>query len=98
MTGARIIRREATRAQATNKLLYAASVPLEKAGKWNADVAIAARGQSFYAQGEINVLSSEPRMIAYWPYFAALPVAVGLFFLNQRLKRTRRISYPRARP
>ncbi|MBV9301047.1 MAG: hypothetical protein JOY53_02920 [Acidobacteriaceae bacterium] len=88
----------ATRAQATNKLLYAASVMLSSAGKWNVVVEITRQREAFDVAGEIDVSPPETRLVTYWPYFAVLPVAITLFILNQRLKQRRRLSSPRARP
>lgn len=92
------IRVAATRAQATNKLLYAAHPVLQQAGKWSVRVAIEARGDTVRVNGEIEVLPQLPPLIVYWPYFALLPVAVAFFALNQWLKRTRKVTNPRVRP
>ena len=96
--GEREIRVAATRAQATNKLLYAAHPVLQQAGKWNVSVEIKARGDTVRVNGDLVVLPELPPLIAYWPYFAVLPVAVAFFALNQWLKARRNIRNPRARP
>jgi hypothetical protein len=92
------IRVAASRAQATNKLLYAAQPVLQKPGKWHVDVEIKARGDTVHAAGDMIVLPQEAPLIAHWPYFAVLPIAVALFALNQWLKARRRVRNPRARP
>jgi hypothetical protein len=92
------IRIAATRAQATNKLLYAAHPVLRQAGKWNVSVEIKAIGDTVRVNGELAVLPELAPLIAYWPYFAVLPVAVALFALNQWLKARRKVRNPRARP
>lgn len=96
--GERDIRVAVTRAQATNKLLYAAHPVLPQAGQWNVSIEIKRRGASVRVNGEIAVLPQLVPLIAYWPYFALLPVAVALFALNQWLKARRKVRNPRARP
>ncbi len=97
-TGERDIRTAATRVQATNKLLYAARVVFSSAGMWHVHLEINARGTAASAAGDIAVVAEKASWIAYWPYFAMLPVAVGLFALNQWLKARRRVTNPRVRP
>jgi hypothetical protein len=88
----------AIRAQARNKLLYAAHPVLRKAGKWNVSVEVKGRRETARVNGELTVLPKLPPSIAYWPYFAALPIAVTLFALNQWLKAQRKVKNLRARP
>ena len=92
------IRVAATRAQATNKLLYAAHPLLQRSGMWHVIVEIKASGDTVRVAGDMIVLPEEAPLIAHWPYFAVLPVAVGLFVLNQWLKARRRVRNPQARP
>ena len=92
------IRVDATRAQATNKLLYAASAVLPEPGKWSAEVEISANGRTFQAPGELDVSPPQPRVITYWPYFVLPAVAVLLFVLNQWLKARRNIRNRPGRP
>jgi hypothetical protein len=96
--GERDIRVAATRAQASNKLLYAAHPLLERSGTWHATVEIKTRGDTVRVAGDMLVAPQEPPFIAYWPYFALLPAAVALFGLNQWLKTRRKLRNPRARP
>ncbi len=96
--GERDIHVAATRAQATNKLLYAAHPVLQRPGKWHVAVEIKSRGNTVRVAGDMMVLPEEAPVIAHWPYFAVLPVAVGLFALNQWLKASRKVRNPRARP
>lgn len=88
----------ATRAQATNKLLYAAPIVFLSAGSWHLTVDIEARGNTVRAIGDVTVLPRLPPLIAYWSYLALFPVAVALFALNQWLKARRRVRNPRVRP
>jgi hypothetical protein len=92
------IRVAATRAQATNKLLYAAQPVLQRPGKWHVTVEIKTRGDTVRVAGDMIVLPEEAPLTAHWPYFAVLPLAVALFALNQWLKARRRVRNPRARP
>jgi hypothetical protein len=87
----------AKRAQAGNKLLYAAHPVLRKAGRWNVSVEIKERRETARVNGELTVLPELPPSIAYWPYFAVLPIAVTLFALNQWLKARRKVRNRRAR-
>ncbi len=80
----------ATRAQATNKLLYAAQPLLPSAGRWQIDVQVSWNGNTFEAPGEITVLPQASPLNSFWPYFALAPVAVLLFLANQWLKQRRR--------
>ncbi|MGI9069991.1 MAG: hypothetical protein ACR2JB_01345 [Bryobacteraceae bacterium] len=96
--GERDIEAPATRAQATNKLLYAAAIVFPSPGKWRLTVGIKERDDTVRVNGELAVLPELPPLIAHWPYFALLPVAVALFGLNQWLKARRKARSPRARP
>lgn len=94
----RDIQARATRAQATNRLLYATPIIFPSAGRWHLTVDIKERDDAVRVDGEIAVLPELPPLIAHWPYFALLPVAVALFVLNQWLKARRKTRNPRARP
>jgi hypothetical protein len=88
----------ATPAQARNKLLYAAHPVLRKAGKWNLSVDVKRRRETAHVNGKLTVLPELPPSIAYWPYFAVLPITVTLFALNQWLKSQRKVKNLLARP
>jgi hypothetical protein len=79
----------ATRAQATNKLLYAAHPVLSSAGAWHLNVQVTWNGDTLNAPGEITVLPRETSLSSFWPYFALVPAGVLLFLANQWLKRRR---------
>lgn len=76
----------ATRAQAANKLLYAAQPRIPSAGVWQADVQVTRNGMTFDASGEVHVLPQESPMEVVWPYLALVPVGVLFFLVNQWLK------------
>jgi hypothetical protein len=80
----------ATHGQATNKLLYAALPVIPKAGNWAIRVKVTRNNETSMAAGTIQVLAAPPALIHYWPYFAIVPCAVGLFALNQYLKAKQR--------
>ncbi len=78
--------------QATNKLLYAATLDLNTPGNYRTEIAVQTKTESALVTGDLEVLPPEPPLLAHWPYFAALPVVVLLFVLNQRLKLKRRAA------
>lgn len=85
--GTEPLRVEATRAHATNRLLYAATVTLPAAGEWR----LRARAEGQGTHGEVAcrlpVEAGRPRVLAYWPWLALPPLAVALFLLNGHLAR-----------
>ena len=87
---------EATRAQATNKLLYAALPDLSEQGEWSVRIDVQEGSRHASAAGTIEVLPPPPALLADWPYFAAVPLLIGLFILNQYLRR-RQLASVRAR-
>jgi hypothetical protein len=88
----------AKRAQATNKLLYAAHINLPSTGAWRLAARVTEQGTQVEASGDVTVLPAEAPAKAYWPYFALIPMAVLMFALNQWLKSKRRINRPQALP
>jgi hypothetical protein len=76
----------ATRAQATNKLLYAAYPVLPSAGEWRLNVQVKSLGRLVAVDGAIVVTPRQTSVIAYWPYIAFVPIAIVLFLVNQYLK------------
>jgi hypothetical protein len=83
----------ATHAQATNKLLYAALPAVPGAGNWSVRVTVARGEERAMVEGKVQVLPAPHALVHYWPYFAIVPCAVGLFVLNQYLKaKQRRVS------
>ena len=84
----------ATRAQAVNKLLYAASAVLPVPGEWRVNVQIIRQHSLVSVDGTINVLPAESSVARYWPYIAIVPFLIVLFVLNQWLKSR---SHPHGR-
>lgn len=86
----------ATHAKASNKLLYAANVKLTAAGAWKLAVNVESKPGSAEVASNLDVLPPQPPLLAYWPYFALVPLIVLLFLFNQWLRR-RRITPPHPR-
>lgn len=83
--------------QASNKLLYAAHVNLASAGKWQLAATVETPDGSAEVASTINVEPRQAPIIAYWPYFAVVPLLVLLFAINQLLKSRRNVNRPQAR-
>jgi FixH len=85
--GREAIKAEARREQATNKLLYAALVSLPEAGRWKIEVTVVRNSEETRISGVMMVAPPLPFLLAYWWTLALPPVAIGLFVINQWLKR-----------
>lgn len=81
----------ATHEKATNKILYAANIPFASAGDWKVSVDVAVNGKTASVSGPLHVLPKQPPVLAYWPYFVAIPVIIALFIINQWLRRKRMV-------
>ena len=92
---------QATRAQAGNKFLYAAAVPLDKPGDW--EISIEARGPGqpspVAVSGSLAVASEQPRFGTYAGYLVLPFLALLVLALHQwlKLRLDRRYGAP-ARP
>ena len=84
--GERDIEALATRAQATNKFLYAAPIVFPSAGSWHLIVEIKKGRATVRVNGEVAVLPELPPLVAHWPYSAVLPGAVVLFGLKSTVE------------
>ena len=74
----------ATHAGAQNKLLYAAPVRMNEAGRWNFQVDITGLAS---VSGAIDSAAPPPPLSGHWPALALPPLAIALFALNRRLRR-----------
>jgi hypothetical protein len=81
---------------AQNKLLYAAPVQLDRAGRWRLDVTVRRGPAGVSVSGEIDVAPALGA-IAYWRFLVLPPVAMAVFGMNQLLKSRRLRSGRRAR-
>jgi hypothetical protein len=86
----RQVRGAATRAQATNKLLYAALLDLPAAGSWQVEVGIDRRDTPAAVSFAVDAAPALPPWRAYWPYFALPALAIALYALHQWLVLRRR--------
>jgi hypothetical protein len=78
----------ATRDQAQNKLLYAASVHLDDPGEWTFTASVRTPSLQDKAAGAIKLAAGQPEKIqAYRAYFALPFVWLALFAIHQRLAR-----------
>jgi hypothetical protein len=77
----------ATREQAHNKLLRAATVNLDDPGEWRYTVTVSRAGTQASVTGTMNVAPATPKLASYWSYLAFPPVCIALFAVHQRLKR-----------
>ena len=81
----------ATRAQATNKLLYAALLELPSPGRWQVDVSVERAGTAAAAVSlAVDVAPPLPPWRAYWPYFALPAIGIAVYALHQWLVLHRR--------
>src|SRR5262249_48793711 len=83
-------RLEATHAQATNKLLYAAPFIPAASGDWTLHVTVARGAESAQVECLLPVGPSRPSLVGIWPYLAIPPVAVALSAGRARGARRRR--------
>ena len=80
----------ATRAQSSNKLLYAAAVEFGSSGDWTLETTIKSSGDSERFSCRIPVGPTPRQLTGLWPYIAFPPLAVVVFALNQCLRKTQR--------
>jgi cytochrome c oxidase assembly factor CtaG len=81
---------EATRQNATNKLMYAAPVHLPAAGPWELQVTVRQGAVMADVAFEVTAHPPRPLLLSSWPYLALIPLAIGLFGLRQWISRRRR--------
>jgi len=84
-----IIRGEATRSQARNKLLYCSLINVPKAGKWKMRLHVTQDEISAEVFGDLLVAAPQPVLFSHWKLFAFPPVIIILFLFNQSLRRRR---------
>jgi hypothetical protein len=77
----------ATRRQASNKLLYAALVRLNRAGNWRLRALIERGAEVCKFDCNIPVEPPPGRLVPLGPYLLLPPFLVALFAVNQRLRR-----------
>ena len=77
----------ATRRQASNKLLYAAPVKFAAAGNWRWQISVTRGGDAVKMACLVPVGPPPGRLSGLLPYLILPPLLVGLFALNQWLRR-----------
>jgi|SRR5215470_10841258 len=82
-----IIRAEATRSQARNKLLYCSVINLTKSGKWKMKLHVIRGESKAEVFSDLLVAAPQPVLVSYWKLFALPPIAIILFLINQWLRR-----------
>lgn len=88
-------RRQATRAQATNKLLHSSLVDLSVPGLWALSVTARRGSDVATVEGELSVSPAASRLAGLAQVLALPPIAVILFACHQALKdRRRRVVHP----
>jgi hypothetical protein len=80
-SGAARLEQPATRAAATNKLLYAAPLLLPSAGRWEVAVTVGDEIVRFAMDAE----PAASTVLAFWGYLVLPFLLIGLFALHQRL-------------
>jgi hypothetical protein len=83
----------ATRAQASNKLLYAAPVHFDASGDWKLNAVIKRGNESTKISCDLPVGPAPRGWIAVLPYLVLTPLFAALFALNQWLRRRPETSY-----
>ncbi len=82
-----IIRAEATRSQARNKLLYCSLINLPAAGHWKIRLHISRGNTRAEMLSDLVVAAPQPVFLSHWELIAVPPITIILFILNQWLRR-----------
>jgi hypothetical protein len=77
----------ATHAAAQNKLLYAANIILPASGAHDVIIRIGKPEDAEILTANLDVQPPAAPLSHYWTFLAAPPLLIGLFALNQRLRR-----------
>jgi len=86
--GGTIVRAEATRSQARNKLLYCSMMNFPLAGTWKMRVHVTHGNKAAEVHSDLVVAAPQPLLLSYWKLIAAPAVIIILFILNQWLRRS----------
>jgi len=82
-----IIRAEATRTQARNKLLYCSLINVPLSGQWKVRVHVIHGNNAAELLSDLVVAAPQPLLLSYWKLTAAPPIIFILFIVNQWLRR-----------
>jgi hypothetical protein len=83
-----MIRAEATRSQARNKLLYCSLINLPAAGHWKIRLHIRRGDTRAEMLSYLVVAAPQPVFLSHWELIAVPPIIIILFILNQWLRRS----------
>ena len=84
--GGTIVRAEATRSQARNKLLYCSLIDVPLSGRWKMIVRVMHGNNVGEVLSDLVVTGPQPVLLSYWKLIAAPVVIIILFILNQWLR------------
>lgn len=82
-----IIRAEATRNQARNKLLYCSLITLPKSGHWKMVVHVIRGDEKADMFYDLVVTAPQPVLLSNWKLISLPPLIIILFIINQWLRR-----------
>jgi hypothetical protein len=85
--GGETIEAAAKRVQSKNKLLYTALMLVPKAGRWEIEVMVLRKPEEIRIGGTMTVAPPRHFLPTHWWVLALPPVTIGLFVINQWLKR-----------
>ena len=79
----------ATLGPAKNKLLQAVTIDVPAPGWWAVNIFVHRHREEVVLATKLLIMPAAPRLATLWPFLMIPPVAVGLFALNQKLRRAR---------
>jgi hypothetical protein len=82
-----LIRAEATRSQARNKLLYCSMINIPKSGHWKIRLHVRRGDSRAEVLSDLVVAAQQPLLLSHWELIAVPPIVIILFILNQWLRR-----------
>ena len=82
-----LIRTEATRTQARNKLLYCSLINLPAAGHWKIRLHVTRGDTAAEMLSDLVVAAPQPVLLSHWELIAVPPIFIISFILNQWLRR-----------
>ena len=82
-----VIRSEATRNQARNKLLYCSLITLPKSGYWKILIHVIRGQEKADMVYDLLVTAPSPVLVSNWKLISLPPVIIMVFILNQWLRR-----------
>ena len=85
-----MIRAEATRSQARNKLLYCSLINLPASGRWKMKLHLTHGDNTAEVLSNLVVDPSQTMLLSHWKLIAPPPIIIILFIINQRLRGNRR--------